>query len=98
MKVNIDGTIESLDPSALGTDFSYVPGFYNEFTSVPGHDESSRRFVVPISFVQRMIAAKRVIGQTEMPGHFAEGKFAPGPFSNALAKIRDARSPQITAR
>ncbi len=87
MKLNIDGTIEELKPTESSTK-----------TEVPyGTVVSTRRFVVSLDFLERMVAAEKCIVQVSLDGEFVEGEFHGGgpttcrpALRKALVKIAEA--------
>lgn len=97
--VNIDGEMVELIKSSLPTDFQYIPGTYNRYSSIPGHSESIQRFVVPMPFIDRLMDAERVVFRVDLGGTRTEGVFsedgsmkARPAFKKALAQIAKIQS------
>jgi hypothetical protein len=95
LKIGIDGEVTEFQPTVTLTSHDYIPGVHNSVASIPGHSESSRRFVMPLEYVRRMTEGKSVIIQVSLGSEYVEGtfsfnqpNFAKPAFVKMLAKVR----------
>lgn len=96
LKIGIDGEVTEFQPTGTLTSHDYIPGVHNSVASIPGHSESSRRFVIPLEYVRRMTEGKSVIIQASLGDEYVEGtfsfnqpNFAKPAFVKVLAQIRE---------
>jgi hypothetical protein len=94
-KLGIDGEVSDLKAADEVTEQSYTPGLYNSVASMPGHSEATRRFVVPLETVEKMLNGTNVVFQIQLQRERVEGvfsfdqiHFAKRAFKKALAKIK----------
>ncbi len=86
VKVSIDGEVVDLGGDGVPVDQVDTP-----------RPETGRRYVVPLSLIERMVAAKSVVFQVSLGSFSTEGVFKSGPtcarpaFVSALGKIRALR-------
>jgi hypothetical protein len=93
LKISVDGQISEFKPTEDLTNFKSSvggSGVDNTVLYVPGHSESDKRFVIPLDFVKKMIAGKKVIVQVQMSRGYREGEFSFNQTSYAKPAFRKA--------
>jgi hypothetical protein len=92
LKISVDGEISEFSPSETFTHFSSKggPGADNTVVYIPDHAESEKRFVVPLDFVKKMVAGKKVIVQIRLSQGYKEGEFSFNQQSYAKPAFRKA--------
>lgn|GEM_PF-1495959 len=73
---NIDGKIVSFASIDKLTEFERIHGVASGRTYVPGHNESSKRYVVTKGFIRKLIDAKEVWVKIDLSKAFVEDEFS----------------------
>jgi hypothetical protein len=86
---NIDGDIVSFSSIDELTDIETSPGFAGGGYYIPPSNWSSKRYLVTMDFLKRIIAAERVIVKVDLRKTYVEGVFSTDGFTTARPAFRE---------